>query len=64
VQHGNYISVYSNLESLSVKTGDKVSTKQILGRIFTDKLTNKTILPFKLYKDSTPLNPTSWIYKM
>jgi septal ring factor EnvC (AmiA/AmiB activator) len=64
VQHGNYISVYSNLESLSVKTGDKVSTKQILGKIFTDKLTNKTILPFKLYKDSTPLNPASWIYKM
>jgi septal ring factor EnvC (AmiA/AmiB activator) len=64
VQHGNYISVYSNLESLSVKTGDKVSTKQILGKIFTDKLTNKTILPFKLYKDSTPLNPGSWIYKM
>lgn len=64
VQHGNYISVYSNLESINVKKGDKVSTKQILGKIFTDKLTNKTILPFKLYKDSTPLNPASWIYKM
>lgn len=64
VKHGNYISVYSNLESLAVKKGDKVSTKQILGKIFTDRITNKTELPFILYKDSTPLNPASWIYKM
>lgn len=28
IQHGDYLSVYSNMATVSVKTGDKVSTKQ------------------------------------
>lgn len=64
VQHGNYITLYNNLESVVVKKGDKVSTKQILGNIYTDKITNKTILKFQVWKNTTPLNPASWIYKM
>lgn len=64
VQHGNYITLYKGLENVSVKTGDKVSTKQLLGKIYTDKLTNKTILSFQVWKNTTPLNPAYWIYKM
>ena len=47
-----------------VKKGDKVSVKQDLGKVFTDKVTNKTTLKFQLWKNTTPLNPASWIYKM
>ncbi len=36
VRHGNYISVYCNLSSASVKQGDDVATKQTLGQIFSD----------------------------
>lgn len=64
VQHGNYITLYSGLESVLVKKGDQVSTKQILGKIYTDKITNKTILSFQIWKNTTRLNPASWIYKM
>ena len=32
VRHGNYISVYCNLSSASVKQGDDVTTKQTLGQ--------------------------------
>ena len=64
VQHGNYITLYKGLENISVKTGDKVSTKQVLGKIYTDKLTNKTILSFQVWKNTTPLNPAYWVYKM
>lgn len=64
LQHGNYITIYSNLETVQVKMGDKVSTKQILGKIFTDRLTNKTVLKFQIWKNTTKLNPASWIYKM
>ena len=64
VQHGNYITLYSGLESVLVKKGDKVSTKQILGKIYTDKITNKTILSFQIWKNTTRLNPALWIYKM
>ena len=64
IRHGNYITIYSNLESVQVKAGDKVSTKQIIGKIFTDRITNKTILSFRIYKNVTRMNPASWIYKM
>ena len=64
IQHGNYITVYKNLENIVVNTGDNVTTKQIIGTIFTDKITDKTILGFVLSKNTNTENPTSWIYKM
>lgn len=64
IQHGNYITVYKNLENVVVNTGDKVSIKQIIGNIFTDKITDKTILGFVLSNNTKTENPTSWIYKM
>ena len=36
IRHGNYISVYCNLSSASVKSGDTVSTKQAIGQVFSD----------------------------
>ena len=64
IQHGNYITVYKNLENVIVNTGDKVTTKQIIGTIFTDKITDETILGFVLSNNTVTENPTSWIYKM
>jgi len=64
IQHGNYITVYKNLENVTVNKGDKVKTKQIIGTIFTDKITDKTILGFVLSNNAKTENPRSWIYKM
>lgn len=64
VKHGNYISVYNNLEKVSVSKGDKVKTKQEVGTIFTDKITDRTILNFMLKNNSKTVNPRSWIYRM
>ncbi len=61
IQHGNYISVYNNLETIYVSKGDKVKTKQDIGAIFTDKITGKTILGFMLKNNAKVENPTSWI---
>ena len=45
VKHGNYRTVYSNLAEIYVKEGDKVSTKQKIGKIFVDtENDNKTEL--------------------
>ena len=63
IQHGNYITSYNNLEKLYVKKGDVVSTGQNIGKIFTDKVSGKTKLIFVLYKNTTKLNPSSWILK-
>lgn len=64
VQHGNYISVYANLESLTVSKGDTVKTKETLGTIHTDRVTGKTILKFQIWKDISKQNPAQWVYKL
>lgn len=64
IQHGNYITIYNNLETVLVKKGDNVAVKQDLGKVFTDKVTNKTTLKFQLWKNMQLLNPALWIYKM
>lgn len=61
VKHGNYISVYKNLEIVYVQKGDKVETGEQLGKIFTQKSDGKTILIFVLLKNTTRLNPSHWI---
>jgi len=64
IRHGNYITVYSNLISILVKKGDKVTTKQKLGAIYQNPLTGKNVLKFYLYQDSSKKNPADWIYRM
>lgn len=62
IRHGNYSTVYSNLTSVYVKAGDKVTSRQKIGKIFTDTENgNKTELYFLLYKDRDILNPESWL---
>ena len=52
IRHGNYISVYCNLSSASVKSGDTVSTKQAIGQVFSDVSDNgRTVLHFQLRKE-------------
>ena len=63
IQHGNYITSYNNLEKLYVRKGDNVKTGEKIGQIFTDKVSGKTTLIFVLYKNTTKLNPSSWILK-
>ncbi len=63
IQHGNYMTIYGNLENLLVSKGDKIKTKDQLGTIHTDSTTGKTILKFGLWKDAKPQNPYYWIYK-
>jgi septal ring factor EnvC (AmiA/AmiB activator) len=64
VQHGNYISVYKNLDNVNVQKGDLVRTKQEIGKIHTDKTTGKTILAFVLFKEIQRQNPEDWVYKI
>ena len=63
IQHGNYITSYNNLDKLYVRKGDNVKTGEKIGQIFTDKVSGKTTLIFVLYKNTTKLNPSSWILK-
>ena len=64
IQHGNYISVYKNLDNVNVQKGDLVKTKQEIGKIHTDMTTGKTILAFVLFKEIHRQNPEDWVYKI
>jgi len=64
IQHGNYFTIYKNLSKLYVKKGDKVTTKQEIGEVLTDKASNETILSFVIWKDGDTQNPEHWINKM
>jgi len=62
VRHGHYLSVYTFLSEVFVKNGDRVSTTQRLGKIFTDtKNGNATILHFELRNERERLNPELWV---
>ena len=64
VQHGNYITTYSNLSEVYVTKGQKVNAKEKIGRVFTNPETGKTELKFSIFKNSTPTNPKSWLFRM
>jgi len=61
IKHGEYFTAYSNLKSVSVKVGQKVSTKQNIGIVATDGASGETIAQFKLYKGQTQVNPETWL---
>lgn len=63
IKHGNYYSLYSKLDEVSVKQGDKVVAGQKLGSIFTDPITGKTEISLQIWKNTSPLNPEYWIKK-
>ena len=64
IRHGNYITVYKNLAKIYVSKGDKVTTKQVIGEVITNKASGESILSFGIYKDSSIQNPSLWIYKL
>lgn len=57
VRHGKYLTVYSNLESVSVKTGDTVKLGDKIGIISN----SDNILHFEIWNETTMLDPQNWL---
>ena len=65
IRHGNYCTVYSNLKEVFVKQGDKVTTKQNIGVVYTESDSDhKTVLQFQIWKEKEKLNPVDWLAKV
>lgn len=60
VRHGQYISVYSGLQSVSVKKGTNVTTKQSLGTVGRND-DGHYVLHFQLRNLTSRLNPEQWV---
>lgn len=65
IKHGNYRTVYSNLQETYVKTGDRIKTKQLIGSLLVQSKQNNSIAHFEIHKVSGSsvvcLNPSLWI---
>ncbi|MDD2306452.1 MAG: peptidoglycan DD-metalloendopeptidase family protein [Prolixibacteraceae bacterium] len=61
IRHGKYLTVYSNLVNVQVKSGDKVAIKQTIGTIGTDGDDEKTVLKFQIWKENVKMDPEDWI---
>ncbi len=61
VRHGDYLTVYSNLDNVTVKKGDKVKTRQSLGTVNTGQGESKSRLHFELWQGTIVQNPEGWI---
>jgi len=61
VQHGEYFTLYSNLQEVFVKAGDRVVTKQPLGTVITDADEGKTEVHLEIWKGSNKMNPENWL---
>jgi murein hydrolase activator len=63
VRHGNYYTLYTNIVDVRVKTGDKIKTKQTLGKVFTDNTSNATVLHVEVWENLNRLDPQIWLNK-
>lgn len=60
IRHGNYMTVYTNLEKAYVKVGSKVATKQPIGEAAINE-DNVSEINFQVWKGNQRQNPASWI---
>ena len=52
IRHGNYLTTYSNLASVNVKTGDKVTLNQVIGRLSNSDDSDDCVLHFEIWKET------------
>jgi murein hydrolase activator len=63
IKHGDYLTVYAGLKEVFVRTGQKVSTNQEIGKVFSNS-DGVSELRFQIFKNNTPLDPQIWLRNM
>ena len=61
VSHGDYYTVYANMENVSVKAATKIDGLKSIGTARTDPASGETKVHFQVYKDRAPLDPEVWL---
>jgi murein hydrolase activator len=63
IKHGEYLTVYAGLKEVFVRTGQKVVTNQEIGKIFSNT-EGVSELRFQIFKNTTALDPQTWLKNM
>jgi septal ring factor EnvC (AmiA/AmiB activator) len=61
VKHGEFFTVYSNIETVAVKTNQTITTKQSLGKLHTDKNEDVTKVHLEIWKGMDKQDPEQWL---
>jgi septal ring factor EnvC (AmiA/AmiB activator) len=61
VKHGEYFTVYSNIETVAVKTGQTITTKQSIGSLHLDKNEDLTKVHLEIWKGKDKMDPEQWL---
>ena len=61
IRHGDYLTVYSNLEEVRVREGQDVTAKQIIGKVHANPEDQKSELHFELWRGKVIQNPEEWL---
>ncbi|MDE6418738.1 MAG: peptidoglycan DD-metalloendopeptidase family protein [Duncaniella sp.] len=61
LRHGNYLTVYAGLSSVSVAKGQSVSTGQTLGAVAEGTRPGFGQLHFEVRNEKSKLNPSNWV---
>ena len=62
IRHGEYLSVYCNLGDILVKTGQKVSVKQVIGTVMYNEDEDKTSMNLQIWKGQKTMDPSGWLF--
>lgn len=60
IKHGEYYTLYTKLKSVSVKSGQSVKSKDVLGQVATDA-NGEAEVHFQTWKGLQKMDPATWI---
>jgi murein hydrolase activator len=64
VSHGNYFTVYSNLDRVNVRKGEKIATHQEIGSVGVNRITGDTEIELEIWKaPDQKLDPETWLQR-
>lgn len=61
VKHGEYYTVYYNINNIKVNVGDKITTKETIGEVSKSVRSKNPIVHLEIWKGMQKLDPEMWI---
>lgn len=62
VRHGRYLTIYANVDAITVKKGDTVKAGMAIGKVHADATdNNRSVLHFEIREERKKLDPQLWL---
>lgn len=60
VQHGDFFTVYAQLQNVKIKVGEKIKTRELIGSVGKNQ-EGIALLQFQVWQNKKRLNPEDWL---